>query len=304
VTYSLVARIGRDEWIVAVASRFPGVVSVVPHIAPNAGVVIYQALGNAPQAKTFLQSLVDGYGAEDILASAEGVAPFAEQQVVVLGSSGPPAVRSGPNCLPYFGCECSVDSPVVAIANLMRDDGVPLAMLHTWDALGPTVDPVLRAYECLQTGSSMGGDVRGDSSAVIIHIALGNVRMWNVVYSLDPIAQLSALVHDPQGGEIGSEHWPRITEYDVAYWQAVAAEARGELPEAISALESQLPSSPDDPQWPESHLYAGRLRILAGDMAGGTQLLQSLVTYMPHWRLYIDRVPARAWGDNPPLLVD
>jgi uncharacterized Ntn-hydrolase superfamily protein len=107
----------------------------------------------------------------------------------------------GPDHLRYAGSVAEPD--MVAVANLMKLEGVPNAIARSWRAsIG--LDPQTRIQQALEAGRDAGGDLRGMHSAALMIVdgeREGGISVAEVNYSPnDPIAALHdvALVPLPQ----------------------------------------------------------------------------------------------------------
>jgi uncharacterized Ntn-hydrolase superfamily protein len=169
MTYSIVARDpATGELGVAVQSHFFAVGPLVAFAEPGGGAVATQAFVEPAYGPRGLELMRAGTSAPEALHRLLADDPQEpHRQVAMLDRWGRVAVHTGGKCIHAAGH--GVGEQVSAQANMMRDPGVPEAMLAAFgQATGDLADRLLAA---LDAAEAAGGDIRGCQSAALIVVA-------------------------------------------------------------------------------------------------------------------------------------
>jgi uncharacterized Ntn-hydrolase superfamily protein len=150
---------------VAVASCYPAVGAVVPHVRAGIGAVATQALGDPALAVEILDRMADGTTPESALRATLGRDPSADsRQIAVVAADGSTAAHTGSQAVGHAG-HLIGDGYVVA-ANLADSPDLLPAMA----AVAGHVDErpfVTRLIDTLRAGEATGGDLRGRLAAAV-----------------------------------------------------------------------------------------------------------------------------------------
>ncbi|HEY7633410.1 MAG TPA: DUF1028 domain-containing protein [Thermoleophilaceae bacterium] len=166
MTYSLVARDPETGDLgVAVQSHFFSVGSVVSWAEPGVGAVATQSFVDVAYGPRGLELMRKGRSAVGALGELvdqdEGERV---RQVAMIDSGGRVAVHTGQGCIPE--ADHRVGTQMSAQANMMRNPGVPDAMVEAYSAM--TGDLADRLLAALDAAESIGGDIRGRQSAALL----------------------------------------------------------------------------------------------------------------------------------------
>ncbi|MCL4438593.1 MAG: DUF1028 domain-containing protein [Candidatus Thermoplasmatota archaeon] len=164
MTFSVVAYDPeKDEWGVAVASKYLSVGSVVPWAIHGVGCVATQAMANYSYGPNGL-SLLKEKGAEETIKSLTSVDNDREhRQIGVVDRHGNAASFTGKKCFDYAG---SITGKNFAVqGNILAGPEVLKRMAAVMERSGPLE---FRLLDCLKAGESAGGDRRGRQSAAIL----------------------------------------------------------------------------------------------------------------------------------------
>jgi uncharacterized Ntn-hydrolase superfamily protein len=169
MTYSILGwdRTNGDLGI-AVASKFPGVGSLVPYGAAEVGVVATQGFGNPRHGTTGLTLL--GCGATpaqalDVLLAGDDQA--SRRQVALVDRRGEVAAHTGADLHTWDGWAGSrAGRHCVGIGNGLAGAGVAGAMVETFERSEQSLAERLMA--ALESGRQAGGDIRGQQSAALL----------------------------------------------------------------------------------------------------------------------------------------
>jgi uncharacterized Ntn-hydrolase superfamily protein len=165
VTFSIVAHDpAAGDWGVAVASKFPAVGAVVPHVRAGVGAVATQAWANVAYGPEGLRLLAEGRPADQVVAAlVEEDDGRDQRQVGVVDGAGRPASFTGPRCMPWAG---GVTGEGFACqGNILVGPEVVESMAEAFTGTGgELVDRLLAA---LVAGDAAGGDRRGRQSAAV-----------------------------------------------------------------------------------------------------------------------------------------
>jgi uncharacterized Ntn-hydrolase superfamily protein len=171
MTFSIVAcDLGRGDWGVAVASKFPAVGSVVPWARAGVGAIATQAHANVAYGPDGLALLQEGVSAGAAAARLTGTDDNrAARQLGVVDASGGAATFTGDECMAWangmsgdgFACQ----------GNILVGPEVVEAMARAFrGAEGELADRLLAA---LVAGDAAGGDRRGRQSAALLVVRDG-----------------------------------------------------------------------------------------------------------------------------------
>jgi uncharacterized Ntn-hydrolase superfamily protein len=199
-TFSIVAHDPeREEWGVAVQSKFLAVGAVVPWAQAGIGAVATQAHANllfGPEGLALMAQLMTAQEAlDELVASDEG---RARRQVGLVDAQGLPATFTGEECIPWAGG--LVGSHYAVQGNILVSGATVEAMALAYEqAKGELADRLVAA---LAAGQAAGGDRRGQQSAAVLVVRQGGGYGGNNDRYLDlrvdddpaPIERLQALV--------------------------------------------------------------------------------------------------------------
>ncbi|SNB75361.1 DUF1028 domain-containing protein [Thermoflexus hugenholtzii] len=199
-TFSIVAfDPARQEWGVAVASKFLAAGAVVPWARAGAGAVATQSYANTRFGPEGLDRMAKGLSAEETLAHLLAADPEREKrQVGLVDRAGRAAAFTGAECLPWAGHR--IGEGFCCQGNLLVDARTLEAMAETFvKTTGELADRLVAA---LLAGDRAGGDRRGRQSAAILVVREGggyggfNDRYMDlrVDDDPDPVAKLKDLV--------------------------------------------------------------------------------------------------------------
>ena len=165
MTFSLVAcDLERQEWGVAVASKFLAVGAVVPWVRAGVGAVATQSYANVmfgPDGLELMAAGASAVAALDQLVSADDQAK--ERQVGVVDGQGGSATFTGSGCHDWAGGRHGPG--FAAQGNILAGGQVVDALVETFTATeGPLAERLLAA---LAAGDNAGGDRRGRQSAAL-----------------------------------------------------------------------------------------------------------------------------------------
>jgi uncharacterized Ntn-hydrolase superfamily protein len=153
---------------VAVASKFPGVGSLVPYGAAGVGVVATQGFGNPRHGSAGLTLLRCGatpQQAVDVLIAGDDQAP--RRQFAVVDRCGGMAAHTGADLHAWDGWAGSCTGrDCVALGNGLAGTGVVEEMVATFER--PHLSLAERLMAALQSGQRAGGDIRGQQSAALL----------------------------------------------------------------------------------------------------------------------------------------
>lgn len=172
-TFSIVAYdAGREEWGVAVQSKFLAVGSVVPWARAGAGAVATQSYANVMYGPEGLRLMGDGISAEEtISALVESDPDKSLRQVGVVDRKGTAAAFTGDGCYDWAGH--IVGDGFTCQGNILIPGTVD-AMAHEFEKVrggeGELSDWLVRA---LLAGQEAGGDKRGRQSAAVLVVRQG-----------------------------------------------------------------------------------------------------------------------------------
>ena len=166
-TFSIVAYDPtKDEWGVAVQSKFLAVGSAVPWARAGAGAVATQSWANTSYGPRGLTMMEEGMPAEEVIASlTKDDSDRALRQVGVVDAKGNAAAFTGEECYDWAGHV--VGQHYACQGNILVGEDTVEAIARTFEeeTQGALVERLLAA---LQAGQKAGGDRRGQQSAAIL----------------------------------------------------------------------------------------------------------------------------------------
>ena len=166
-TFSIVAYDpGREEWGVAVQSKFLAVGAVVPWARAGAGAVATQSYANLAYGPEGLRLMADGHSAADAIATlTEADEQKAMRQVGMVDASGNAAAFTGEECYEWAG---HITGEGYACQGNILIPGTIEAMAEKYESVrggeGELADWLVLA---LAAGQEAGGDSRGRQSAAV-----------------------------------------------------------------------------------------------------------------------------------------
>lgn len=265
---------------IATQSHWIAVGTIVPWIRADSGAVITQAWGEM------------SYGPKGLLAMRNAKSPSAAleellehdehseaRQVAFMDRSGDVAVHTGARCIANAGH--SVGPGVVCAANMMRQPGVPEAMVDTWTrTAGSPLSQ--RLLETLQTAQDLGGDLRGQQSAALRVVGHERENWWDATY-----IDLRVDDHPDALAELR-----RLVPTRLAYYEGREAERLELIGDPLAATRSYERAAALLPGSSELTFWRGVMRANNGDIAGARQALA--VSFAEHdgWRELLRRLPA------------
>jgi uncharacterized Ntn-hydrolase superfamily protein len=155
----------KQEWGVAVASKYLAVGAVVPWAKAGAGAVATQSYVNTTYGSRGLELLAEGKSAAEVLKILTEADTNREvRQVGMVDSRGEVAVFTGAKCLAWAGSRTG--KHYTCQGNLLTGEDVVAEMAKAFEAAkGPLA---WRLMAALEAGEKAGGDRRGKQSAAIL----------------------------------------------------------------------------------------------------------------------------------------
>lgn len=230
-TFSIVAYDPlRQEWGVAVQSKFPAVGAVVPWARAGAGAVATQAYANLTYGPRGLELMASGLSAADAIRTLTGADEGrSHRQVAMVDAQGRAAAFTGAECTAWaghivgegFACQGNILVPGTVEAMAARFAAVR-------GGAGELADWLVDA---LEAGQAAGGDSRGRQSAAVHVVRTGGGYGGNNDRYLDlrvddhpePIAELQRLL------KIHHLYFGAINPTDTTPLAEVAAELQAML---------------------------------------------------------------------------
>jgi uncharacterized Ntn-hydrolase superfamily protein len=202
-TFSIVAYDhGRQEWGVAVQSKFMAVGAVVPWAKAGAGVVATQAFANLRYGSAGLELMGQGMSAENAIATLTGADDGrATRQVGMVDANGQAAAYTGDDCHDWAGHH--VGEGYACQGNILIPgtvEAMTAAFEEARQGPGELADWLVTA---LAAGQEAGGDSRGRQAAAVLVVREGAGYGGNNDRYLDlrvddhptPIARLQELLN-------------------------------------------------------------------------------------------------------------
>jgi uncharacterized Ntn-hydrolase superfamily protein len=166
MTFSIVAYDPKkQEWGVAVQSKFVAVGSVVPFANANVGAIATQALANTSYGPKGLDLLKRGLKASEVLERLlKDDDLMQERQVGIVDMKGNVASFTGKNCLEWAGH--IVGKHFACQGNILASEKVIQGMTDAYE--NTSGDLVEKFFAALEMAQKNGGDRRGKESAAIL----------------------------------------------------------------------------------------------------------------------------------------
>lgn len=203
-TFSIVAYDPeRQEWGVAVQSKFLAAAAVVSWARAGAGAVATQSYANTSYGPRALAWMAQGLSAQEVvarlIAEDEG---RAQRQVGVVDAQGNAAAYTGEGCLEWAGH--IVGKHYTCQGNILVDERTVKAMAEAFEATGGELAE--RLVAALAAGQAAGGDRRGQQSAGLLVVREGggyggfndryiDLRVDDDPQSIEKLRQLLELHH-------------------------------------------------------------------------------------------------------------
>jgi uncharacterized Ntn-hydrolase superfamily protein len=171
-TYSICAcDLEAQQWGVAVQSKFLAVGSIVPWADPLAGAIATQAYANPRYGPDGLALLRDGTSAAEVVRRlTDADDGRAERQLGVVDGQGRSASYTGEGCNEWAGHRTGPG--YAAQGNILVSGDTVDALAETFE--GSTSKPLAgRFLDCLDAAQTAGGDRRGQQSAAILVVGVG-----------------------------------------------------------------------------------------------------------------------------------
>ncbi len=170
-TFSIVAYDPeRQEWGVAVQSKFLAAAAVVSWARAGAGAVATQSYANTSYGPRALEWMAQGVPAQEVvarlIAEDEG---RAQRQVGVVDAQGNAAAYTGEGCLAWAGH--IVGRHYACQGNILVDERTVKAMAEAFETTGGELAE--RLVAALAAGQAAGGDRRGQQSAGLLVVREG-----------------------------------------------------------------------------------------------------------------------------------
>jgi len=292
-TYSIVARDGATGQLgVAVQSHWFSVGSIVSWAEPGVGAVATQSFVEVTYGPLGLELMRSGKTAAGALKSLlAGDEHTDVRQVAMVDAEGNVAVHTGEHAIIEW-CDRKGDGYSVQ-ANLMLNSTVCDAMVQAYESTDG--DLAERLMSALEAAQSVGGDIRGKQSAVLLVVSGDrNLPAWGGrVFDLriedhpDPIVEMRRLLTLARAYNYMNEGDELMTQGDVA----AAVEAYGKA-------EALAPNSHEMIFWHAATL-AG-----SGQVDESLPLFRRAFEMWPDWRKLVPRLPASGLLPDDPELIE
>lgn len=290
-TFSIVAYDpDKQEWGVAVESKYFCVACAVPWAEAGVGAVATQAWVNVSFGPKALALLKAGFTAEQALKILiDSDAEADRRQLAIVDARGNVAVHTGQKCLTWAGHKTGPNYTVQG--NILVSEEVVNAMAQAFErAEGELADKLMAA---LEAGQAAGGDSRGQQSAALLVVRAGAGPAGTDRY-LDlrvddhktPIAELRRILSMHQGYaaiERANRAWYR--EKDIA--------------RAIAEAQRAVVLMPDEDQ---AHNTLGVMLYFAGDRGGALRELRLMLRLNPKLRPLVATMPERNPAIDPKFI--
>lgn len=280
-TYSIVARDpDTGEMGVAVQSHYFTVGPVCPWAEAGVGVVATQSLVDVSYGPLGLQLMREGKTAQDALQALLSVDKGKDgRQVAMIDVKGNVAAHTGPKSIFAAGHQTGKDFS--AQANLMVNEKVWPAMAKAFEnTKGELADRMLAAMDAAQ---EVGGDIRGQQSAVLIIVAgkkTGNFFTDNLVDlrvddNPEPLKELRRLLTIQKA-------YRHLSKTDEFIEKKDFVSAKKEYDAAIALYPQNL----ELPFWYALGIYR------AGQQEEALEIFRNIFAKNRVWYDLIDRLPA------------
>ncbi len=183
----------------AISSSSISVSSRCLHWRPGVGIALSQNITDPRLGQRMLYLLADGVGVDDAIKAAVQSTPYAQiRQLALVGNDGQTGLFTGEQVLGLFSSAQGRHS--VAIGNLLDNEGVPAAMVESFDNSIATFGQ--RLLDALRAGVDAGGEAGPLHSAGLL---IGGDVSWplaelRIDWDEDPIGKMIAgwAVYEPQ----------------------------------------------------------------------------------------------------------
>jgi uncharacterized Ntn-hydrolase superfamily protein len=281
MTYSIVARDpATGELGVAVQSHFFGVGPVVSWAEAGTGAVATQSVVEPAYGPRGLDLMRGGASAPEVLHRLLADDPKeAHRQVAMMDRWGRVAVHTGGRCVEVAGHR--VGEQASAQANMMRDPGVPDAMLDAYrQGAG---DLASRLVAALEGAEAAGGDIRGRQSAALLVVAAktggGPLRERPFDVRVED--------HPEPVREVR-----RLVELKRAYDRVESGDELAAAGDMEAALQEYAAAHAAEPERPELAFWHGVALAGAGRESQARELLAEAFRADEAWRELLRRLPA------------
>lgn len=219
-TYSIVAcDLERNEWGIAVQSKFLAVGAVVGWADPAAGAVATQAFAKVSYGPDGLELLRSGLSAEEAVVALTAADEGRDhRQLGIVDREGRAATYTGAACFEWAGGR--VGPGYAAQGNILVSEETVEALAVTFESSAGS-SLAERLLECLATAQRAGGDRRGQQSAALLVVSPGRgydgsdaLVDLRVDDHADPIPELRRIygLHELLFGETPREEWLDVDE--------------------------------------------------------------------------------------------
>lgn len=280
-TFSIVARDSvTGEMAVAVQSHWFSVGTVVSWAEAGVGVVATQSFVNKSFGPRGLELLRKGKLPEEavriLLSDDEGEAV---RQLAILDKTGRVATHTGKNCIAEAGHLNGKDFSVQA--NMMLSNQVVPSMKTAW-LTHSSLPLAERMIAVLKTAQSVGGDIRGKQSAVLLVVkGEASNEPWN-----DRLIDLRVDDHENPIMEI-----ERLLKVHRAYEHMNQGDLyveTGDMQKAMEEYEAAMKMFPENLEmqyWTAITLASNK------DVSKAVPMLQAIYKKDPNWRELTKRLP-------------
>ncbi len=160
----------KEEWGIAVQSKFLAVGSAVPWARAGVGAVATQSWANTSYGPRGLAMMEEGVPVEEVVVRlTEEDTGRAVRQVGVVDAKGSSAAFTGEECFDWAGHV--VGRHFTCQGNILVSEDTVQAMAHTFEKTSGEL--VHRLLAALQAAQAAGGDRRGQQSAAILVVREG-----------------------------------------------------------------------------------------------------------------------------------
>ncbi|WJH38663.1 DUF1028 domain-containing protein (plasmid) [Aliirhizobium terrae] len=166
MTFSIVARCDETgQFGVAISSSSPAVAARCAWAQARIGAVTTQNVTNPALGPKMLEELAKGAHAADAVAAARQSDDFPDhRQLLAIDTEGNTAIHSGPKALGIWSS--ATGHQCVAAGNLLANDGVPQAMIDTFEKTPGSLGD--RLVAALKAGTDAGGEAGPVRSAGLL----------------------------------------------------------------------------------------------------------------------------------------
>ncbi|MCE6076766.1 DUF1028 domain-containing protein [Agrobacterium vitis] len=168
MTFSIVARCEETgQFGVAISSSSPAVAARCAWAQPGIGAVATQNVTNPALGPKMLEELAKGAKAADAVVAARQSDSFPDyRQLLAIDAQGNTAIHSGPNALGIW--TSAAGRLCVAAGNLLANDGVPRAMVETFETTsGSLGDRLIAALKAAVNAGGEAGPVRSAGLLIV-----------------------------------------------------------------------------------------------------------------------------------------